>query len=138
MQVFGRICLYLMCIVLYTTKIQAQAQETPEQVVQRQLDAYNARNIEKFLATYSKDIEVYNYPNKLSMKGREQMRKVYGSMFERSKDLHCKIVNRIVLGNKVIDSESVIFDAKRPPLRAIAIYTVKDGLITRVTFVDGK
>ncbi|OJJ20011.1 hypothetical protein BKI52_16180 [marine bacterium AO1-C] len=112
-------------------------QETPEQVVQRQVNAYNARDIEGFLATYSKDVEIYNYPNKLSMKGRERMRKVYGPMFKRAKHLHCKIVNRIRLGNKVVDRESVIFNPKQKPGRVIAVYTVKDGLISKVTFIRG-
>ena len=111
-------------------------QETPEQVVQRQVNAYNARNIEEFLATYSEDVEIYNYPsNKISMKGRAKMRKVYGPMFKRAKHLHCKIVNRIRLGNKVVDRESVIFDPKQKPGRVIAVYTVEKGLISRVTFV---
>lgn len=110
-------------------------QETPEQVVQRQLNAYNARNIEEFLATFSEKVEIYNYPNTLSMKGREQMRKIYAPMFKRAKSLHCKIVNRITLGNKVVDSESVIFDPKRKPARVIAVYTVQKGLITKVTFI---
>lgn len=83
-------------------------QETPEQVVQRQVNACNARNREDFLATYSDNIEVYNYPNRLTMKGKEIMRKGYGGMFKNLTKLHCKIVNRITLGNKVMDSESVV------------------------------
>jgi len=109
--------------------------ETPEQIVQRQVNAYNARDIERFLATYSKDVEIYNYPNKLIMKGRAQMKKAYGPMFQQSKHLHCKIVNRIRLGNKIVDSESVIFDPKRKPGRVIAVYTVENGLISKVTFI---
>ena len=112
-------------------------QETPAQVVQRQVNAYNARDIEGFLATYSENVEIYNYPNKLSMKGRSQMRKVYGPMFQRATQLHCKIVNRIRLGNKVVDRESVIFDPKQKPGRVIAVYTVENGLISKVTFIRG-
>lgn len=116
-------------------------QETPEQVVQRQVNAYNARNMEAFLATYSDNIEVYNYPNRLTMKGKEVMRKGYGGMFKNLTKLHCKIVNRITLGNKVIDSENVIgFPGweKNGPARVVAVYTVKDGLIQKVTFIRGR
>jgi hypothetical protein len=115
--------------------------ETPEQVVQRQLDAYNARDIDAFMATYSDDIELYNYPNKLVGKGKASMRKTYGYIFSKMTELHCTIVKRIVLGNKVIDQESVKgFPGwkKKGPLEAVAVYTVTNGLISKVTFIRGK
>ena len=37
---------------------------TPEQVVQAQLDAYNARNIDAFLATYAVDAQLFEHPAK--------------------------------------------------------------------------
>lgn len=115
--------------------------ETAEQVVQRQLEAYNARDIDAFMATYSDDIELYNYPNKLISKGKESMRKGYARMFDKVTELHCTIVKRIVLGNKVIDQESVKGFPnwkKNGPLEAVAVYTVTNGLISKVTFIRGK
>ena len=63
------------------------------------------------------------------------MRSSYGGMFERSTDLHCKLVNRIVLGNTVIDQEEVTFKKGEPLLKAIAIYKIKDEKIQEVYFV---
>jgi hypothetical protein len=37
----------------------------PEAVVQAQLDAYNARDLEALLAIYAHDAEVYEHPAKL-------------------------------------------------------------------------
>lgn len=111
-----------------------KAQYTPEQLVQMQLTAYNNHDLEAFLVPYSEDVEIYNFPNELVTKGKANMRARYGFL-QRSPDLHCTLVNRIVVGNSVIDQEKVIFDKNRPPVDAIAIYKIRDGKIATVTFV---
>lgn len=107
-------------------------QETPEAIVQRQVNAYNAKNLDAFLDTYSKDVEIY-FNDKLSFKGLEQMRKQY-SFLNKTTDLYCQIENRIVINNKVIDKEKVRFG--KQIIKAVAIYEVKNGKINKVTFVD--
>ena len=107
--------------------------ETPEAVVNRQLDAYNARNIDQFVATYSEDIEIYK-KGQLIMKGHEQLRKNYDAMFKNTPNLHCHIENRILINNKVIDKENVIKNERF--VEAVAIYEVADGKIQKVTFVE--
>ncbi len=107
--------------------------ETPEQIVQRQVNAYNARNIDAFMDTYADDIKIYSFPEKLSMDGKEQMRARYKSKFEQTPNLYCEIKNRIVLGNKVVDREYVRQGEKYS--NVIAIYEVKEGKISKVTFL---
>lgn len=106
--------------------------ETPEMLVQRQLNAYNARDLEAFLDTYSEDVTLFNFPDSLTSRGKESMRKTYGGMFKNLKYLHCEIVKRIKLNSTIIDHERVKFDNEI--VEAIAIYEVKDGKIVRVTF----
>ncbi|MEM9929193.1 MAG: nuclear transport factor 2 family protein [Bacteroidota bacterium] len=103
--------------------------------VQTQLDAYNTGNLELFLSAYSDTVKVYNFPNELQFQGKDQMRKGYGGMFERLPDLHCRLVNRTVMGDKIIDHESVIFRKEDPPSEVIAIYRVANGLIQEVWFM---
>ena len=107
--------------------------ETPEALIQRQLNAYNARNIDAFLDTYAEDVELYNFPNQLTTKGKVDMRKRYEPFFAVTPNLYCEIVNRIVMGNKVIDEEKV--RAGTQTIRAAAVYEVLDGKIRKVTFV---
>jgi imidazolonepropionase-like amidohydrolase len=113
-------------------KTDTLIRESPEMVVQRQLNAYNARNIDEFLDTYSDDVELYSFPEKLLVKGKDKMREGYGEMFNTVKVLHCKIIDRIVLNNTVIDHEYVNKDDQ--VLQAIAIYEVKNGKIAKVIF----
>jgi hypothetical protein len=106
-----------------------------EKLAQQQLDAYNARNIDLFLLPYSDSVEVYEFGGKLLMKGKEQMRKGYADMFKKITNLHCKLVNRMVQGNVVIDQESVTGFGPQP-FRAIAVYTIEKGKIQKVHFIQ--
>lgn len=108
---------------------------TPAALAQQQLNAYNARNIDAFLDAYSEDVEVYGFPADLKFTGKSKMRTMYGELFARSPGLHCKLVNRMVLGNTVIDEESVS-GIQEAPVRAVAIYTVENEKIARVVFIN--
>ncbi|MEX0291411.1 MAG: nuclear transport factor 2 family protein [Flavobacteriaceae bacterium] len=106
---------------------------SPVAVVQKQLDAYNARDIDAFMETYSDDIKLFNFPNQLSQEGKEGMREGYGKFFQNTPDLHCEIKNRIVIGNKVIDEEYLTVNGGN--FSAVAIYEVENGKIVKVTFL---
>lgn len=105
-----------------------------ESVVQEQLDAYNARDIDAFMDTYSDTIALYNFPNQVTLKDKKEMRTRYDSFFKNTSNLHCKIKNRIVIGNKVIDEEYVTVNDS--VITAVAIYEVENGKIVKVTFLQ--
>lgn len=108
----------------------------PLLLVQQQLNAYNAHDLEAFLAPYADDVEIYSTSGKLMMKGKEQMRKEY-KFITQMPDLYCRLVNRISSGNTVIDHEE-IWTSKQPvKLRyGVAIYVIEKGKISRVYFND--
>lgn len=108
--------------------------DTPRDLAQRQLNAYNLRNIDAFLEPYADDVEIYTFPNKLSFKGKDIMRKKYIPLFEKIPNLHCQVTERIVKGNIVIDKEVVT--VKNRTVEAIAIYHIENGKIKKVYFVD--
>lgn len=105
---------------------------TPEVLAQQQLNAYNAHDLEAFLAPYADDVELFMFPNTAAEKGKESMRKSYG-FITTTPGLHCKLLNRIVQGNMVIDHEEVYgFGPK--PVYAIAMYIIEKGKIQKVYF----
>ena len=107
--------------------------DTPEILAQRQLNAYNFRNIEAFLEPYADDVELYTYPNTLISKGKEEMRKRYGERFKNTPNLHCELKGRIVQGNIVIDKEHVISGDKI--IDATVIYQIENDKIKKVYFI---
>ncbi len=108
--------------------------DTPAALAQRQLNAYNFRNINAFLEPYAEDVEVYIYPDKLLYKGKDTMREKYAIMFENTPNLHCELKERIVQGNVVIDKERVQFGDKI--IEAVAIYHIENQKIKKVYFID--
>ena len=127
-------------LVMITISVQAQKKdkdtlqaETVENIVNIQLDAYNARDIDKFVETYSEDIEIYNLNGEMMMKGHAQLRERYDALFKNTPNLKCRIENRIIINNKVIDKENVIMNERI--VEAVAIYEVVEGKIKKVTFV---
>ncbi|WP_205618012.1 nuclear transport factor 2 family protein [Tenacibaculum ovolyticum] len=115
------------------TKLAIVAEVSPKFLAQEQLEGYNKRDIDAFLKPYAKNVKVYTFPDKLNYKGIDEMRKRYAPMFEKTTDLHCKILNRIVKGNTVIDEELVT--ANGNTFKAVAIYEITNGKISSVRFV---
>ena len=114
------------------TGLETQA----EKLAQEQLDAYNKRDVEAFVAPYADDVKVFNFPDQLLYEGKKAMQEMYGRMFVRTPDLHCRLVNRIVMGDTVIDQEEVTISPKDPPVKAIAIYKISGGKIAEVYFIQ--
>ncbi|SOD80016.1 amidohydrolase family protein [Spirosoma fluviale] len=110
--------------------------DKPEDLAQRQLNAYNAHDIEAFLEPYADDIELYDLPNKLIINGKDAMRQDYGKFFTNAPALHCELVNRMVVGNTVVDHERVTVVAGKAPTEAIAIYKIENGKIRKVYFTQ--
>lgn len=110
--------------------------DNPEWVVQRQLDAYNARDLDTFVAAYHPQVEVYNVASgERIAKGHAEMRKVYAKVFADSPKLRCELLRRTVQGPSVVDHELVFGLRGGPTVRAIAAYEVRRGLIRKVWFL---
>jgi len=110
----------------------------PVIVVQRQLDAYNARDLAALLATYAEDAEQFAHPNQLLASGHAQMRERFALRFTEP-NLHAQLLNRIVMGNTVIDHELITRTFPEGPgkIGLVAIYEVQDGKIARAWFISG-
>lgn len=108
---------------------------SPEQVVQKQLDAYNQRDITKFMDTMSPDVALYNFKDgALLAKGFEDVKTIYTNLFEQSPKLHSDLTNRMVLGNQVIDHESITGRmGKAEVIELIVIYEVESEKINKIT-----
>ena len=108
--------------------------ETAEAPVQRQLDAYNARNLERFLAEYADDVHVYRPPATApAVVGKHALGEHYARNRFHLPQLHARLINRIVSGDIVVDQEEVT-GVPGGVLCAVAVYKVKGGRIEAVWF----
>ena len=103
----------------------------PEDVVQRQLEAYNARDLARFLAEYSEDIEVFRLPAATpAIVGRKAFAEFYATQRFNHTGLHAELRGRMAFGNKVIDHER-ISGVRDQPFDIAVAYEVRDGRIFR-------
>lgn len=108
---------------------------TPEQVVQKQLDAYNACDMDAFAATYTDDIRIHDGDGKLLCEGQAKLREIYGPVFRDNPHQMALITKRITGGDWVIDEEEVIGRADNIRRYAVAIYRVRGDRICQVTLI---
>lgn len=102
------------------------------EVVQRQLEAYNARDLARFVACYSETILGFRMPSaEPAIRGRAALAEFYATQRFNLAGLRADIVNRIVLGNKVIDHER-IWGVREGPFEVAVVYEVIGELIERV------
>jgi len=110
---------------------------TPEELVQKQVDAYNAHNLDAFVACYGPDIEFRTLDGNVGPeKGTAALRKGYADLFKRFPELKVKILKRIGQGAFVIDQQRA--EGMGPnPITVTAIYETFQGKIIRVWFIEG-
>jgi hypothetical protein len=118
--------------------MNAQTDLSPEAVVQQQLAAYNARDLDALMATYAEDAQQFEHPSKLLASGAAQIRERSAMRFQEP-NLHATLLQRTVMDNIVIDRETVARTFPEGPgtIELIAIYEVQSGRIAKAWFIFG-
>ena len=106
----------------------------PVDPVQRQMLAYNAHDLERFIAEYTEDVQVFRPPTVAPvLSGKKAFAEHYAKNRFNLPKLHAEVVNRIVVGNIVVDHEHVT-GLQDGVMEAIAVYQVTDRMISAVWF----
>jgi hypothetical protein len=110
----------------------------PAAVVQAQLDAYNAKDLDALMRTYAPDAQQFALHGALLAQGVEQIRPRYAARFLEP-DLRAQLLTRSVVGNIVTDVELVFRNLPegRATVEMLCIYEVVDGRIARASFATG-
>jgi putative hydrolase of HD superfamily len=112
---------------------------SPLAIVQAQLDAYNAKDIDALLDTYAHDAEQYTLHGERLAQGHDEMRARFLQRFAEP-DLHARLLSRTVMGKVVIDFELITrnFPEGIGTLEMLCIYEVEDSHIRKVSFALGE
>ena len=116
----------------------SKAQIGPEAIVQQQLDAYNARDLDALMNTYADDARLFEHPATLLAAGSAQLRERFALRFQEF-NLHAHLSQRIVMGRFVVDHERVTrtFPEGTGTIELVATYEVVDGKILNAWFLSG-
>lgn len=110
----------------------------PADVVQRQFDAYNAKDLDAWLATYAPQAEQFMLHGERLASGHVEMRERMADRFAEPA-LRARLMHRTVMGPVVVDHERVTrnFPEGIGTMEMLCIYEVADGLIQKASFAFG-
>jgi hypothetical protein len=110
----------------------------PESVVQRQLDAFNLRDVDALLSIYAEDAQLFEHPSKLLASGSAELRERYAARFQEP-NLHAVLLKRIAAGAIVVDHEKVTRTFPEGPgtVELVMIYEVNAGRIAKAWSIAG-
>jgi len=106
-----------------------------ETIVKEQVEAFNARDAERFADCYADDAAILAPDRSVMAAGKAEITKLYSQLFEQSPTLSAQVVTRIAVGEFVIDEERVsglVFQGMPPQLHAAVVYRVTEGKISQV------
>ena len=111
---------------------------TPESIVQRQLEAYNAKDLPAWLATYAPDAEQFELHGPRLAGGHTQMRERMAVRFKEP-DLRAELLSRVVMGTVVVDHERITrnFPEGKGTVEMLCVYEVANGVIAKASFALG-
>jgi hypothetical protein len=110
----------------------------PRDVVQAQIDAYNAHDLDRCLSFYAPDVVVKRADGSIVSDGAEELRARYVKQMSDHPNLRYDIPNRIALGTYVIDEERVTGYSPGGPevVRAVLIYRFDGALIHEILILS--
>ena len=111
---------------------------TPLQCVQLQFEAYNQRDLPRFLSAFADNVRSYRLPDMtLLLDGRAAYGEFYASQRFVHEGLRAELLSRMVIGNKVIDHE-LIHGLGSQPVETAVMFVVEEGLISTAFAIPAK
>jgi hypothetical protein len=110
----------------------------PAAVVQRQLEAYNRKDVDAWLATYAADAEQFVLHGERLAQGHQALRQRIQLRFAEP-DLHARLLSRTVMDHVVVDLEEVTrnFPEGKGTMTMLCVYEVVQGHIVKASFALG-
>ena len=103
------------------------------EVVQAQLEAYNAHDLEAFMACYAPDAVIRHGDGRVLMDGQDAIRTRYEGLFANNPSVTARVPTRIEAGGWVVDEERV--ELADSELHVVVAYKVVDELIQTVVML---
>jgi hypothetical protein len=103
--------------------------------VDAHVQAYNARDLDRFIACYSADCVIEDARGALVARGHQDLRAHFGRVFKGSPNLHCEVLHRTRLGEYVVDEELISGRAGVGEQHGVVISHVSGGVIDHQRFI---
>jgi len=105
---------------------------TPEAVVQRQFEAANAHDIDRFIAEFADDAQVFMPPAVApTLVGKAAIAHHYSAKRFNIPALRYELLSRMVAGNIVVDHERIT-GIEPEPYEVVLVYQIMNGRVQTV------
>ena len=123
--------------ILFTLTFTYPMAQSPEEIIQQQLDFYNQRDLDGFMSLFAADATLVNQADgKILATGWNKVKEIYRNLFEQSPALNSELKNRIVLGNTVIDHEQISGRmGSTDSVELVVMYELKERKIHRCSVI---
>lgn len=107
---------------------------TVSELAERQLDAYNDADLDRFCACYHPDVRVLDEDGRVVAEGQRAFRARYVALFETT--FGASVDHRIAVGPHCVDHEHWwrLADGVKQTGEVMVRYRARDGLIDEVQF----
>jgi hypothetical protein len=110
---------------------------TIEQVVEKQMQAFDNRDIESMMTVFNNDIKIINFSdNKILIDGFGECEKMYSDLFKHSPKLYAEIINTIVFENKAIVHEFIFGrNGSDKKMEQVIIFEIENEKISKISII---
>jgi hypothetical protein len=107
--------------------------QTPEQVAQANIDAYNAHDVAALIATFTPSATFGQLGGRILLDGRGSMQGYYTQLFAARPTVRCEVKQRTVMGPFVVELQEISGD-DQPGMQAMLISEVCEEKIVKVWY----
>jgi hypothetical protein len=104
-------------------------------VVDAQIEAYRARDIERFISFYAEDMSVVLFDGTAMFPSKYVLREQYAKLFADSPDLGMVISGRVAAGDFVVDEAHISgmnFGSMPSEMTVLSVYRISGGKIAKL------
>ena len=104
-------------------------------IITNQIQAYNDKNIKKFMSCYNDEIKVYMLDSgKILTDGKEQLKETMQHAFVNNPNSKTEIITQIIQGDLVVNQEWISDHLPGKIVKSISIYQVRNEKISKLWF----
>lgn len=110
---------------------------TIEQIIEKQMQAYDDRDIDSMMSVFSEDIKIIDFSsNKTLIDGINECRRVFVDLFKQSPKLRAEILKTITFDNKVIVQEYIHGrNGSNEQIEQVIIFEINNKKITKINMI---
>ncbi|MCG6143925.1 steroid delta-isomerase [Leptospira bandrabouensis] len=108
-------------------------------LIDKQLNAYNNKDIDLFLECWDKNAKIFLHPDTLVAEGTEEIKERHLIRFQEP-NLFAKLISRTKFNGKIVDHELVTrnFPEGKGTIEVLAIYEIMNHKISNAWFLMGE